>query len=249
MIRVVNTPHLPKGEVRHIIIGEKYRDLLENAICSHNLEAFWMPDNPFVDPRMSGHADISAAHAGKNIIILREYLKNSEFINNLEQAGFEICYIDNPAEKSYPYDAELNFCAVDDKLIHNEKTAVKIDTSEYNHIIRVNQGYTRCSVCVVNESSIITADKSIAEKSKSAGMNVLQIDSGFVKLDGFEYGFIGGASFKLNEKEIAFTGLIRDRKNKELIESFINKCNVKPVYLTDEDIFDIGSAVLLTEEV
>ena len=37
MIRTVEMPHLPKGRVRHIIIGEKYRNLLEKTGLSGNL--------------------------------------------------------------------------------------------------------------------------------------------------------------------------------------------------------------------
>ena len=69
MFKLIETPHLPKSKVRHIILGEKYRDLLENALTVHNFEPIWLKSNPHVDERLSGHADLSAAHIGKSIII------------------------------------------------------------------------------------------------------------------------------------------------------------------------------------
>ena len=33
MIRFVEKPHLPQGKVRQIIIGEKYKNVLESALA------------------------------------------------------------------------------------------------------------------------------------------------------------------------------------------------------------------------
>ena len=40
MIRFVEKPHLPQGEVRQIIIGEKYKNMLENALFEQNISQF-----------------------------------------------------------------------------------------------------------------------------------------------------------------------------------------------------------------
>lgn len=243
MFKLIETPHLPKSKVRHIIIGEKYRDLLENALTVHNFEPIWLKSNPHVDERLSGHADLSAAHIGKSIII-SEYLKPCEQIRNL----ISIEYTPNPKQAIYPYDAGLNFCIIGDKLFFNPKTsnaaAVK---SGCKHLIAVRQGYTKCSICVVDENSIITSDKHIAEKAETIGMDALYLPDPFIKLNGFDHGFIGGASFKISESELAFTGTIEDTNIKNKIESFLSERCIKPIYLIDKPIFDIGSAIPLTE--
>lgn len=41
MIRFVEKPHLPQGEVRQIIIGEKYKNVLENALFEQNIAPIW----------------------------------------------------------------------------------------------------------------------------------------------------------------------------------------------------------------
>lgn len=250
MIRNIKTPHLPKGEVRHIILGKKYRNLLENALIQHKLTPIWLDDNMCVDKRLSGHADLSAVHICENNIVLSEYLQECEVSNKVSELGYHTKFVADPADNNYPHDAQLNFCIVNDKLIYNSKTAAEsiVGGLEVNTRIPVNQGYTKCSVCVVDEQSIITADKMIAQAAELSGMNVLLINEPFVALDGFEYGFIGGASFKISADEIAFTGQITDSDIRNKIEAFLHSRKIKPIYLTDNKIFDIGSAIPLTEE-
>ncbi len=244
MFKLIETPHLPESKVRHIIIGEKYRYLLKNALITHNLEPIWLKSNPHVDERLSGHADLSAVHIGKSII-LSEYLNSCEQIHKL----INIKYVPDPMQAVYPYDAALNFCIVADKLFYNPKSANAklVKKCGCKHLIAVKQGYTKCSICVVDENSIITSDKRIAEKAEIFGMNALYLPEQFVKLDGFDHGFIGGASFKIRKSELAFTGAIEDTNIKYKIESFLSERGIKPIYLTDKPIFDIGSAIPLTE--
>lgn len=243
MFKLIKTPHLPESKVQHIIIGEKYRYLLENALITHNLEPIWLKSNPHVDERLSGHADLSAVHIGKSII-LSEYLKSCERIHNI----INVEYVPDSKQAVYPYDAGLNFCIVADKLFYNPKSATAAAAkSGCKHLIAVKQGYAKCSICVVDENSIITSDKRIAEKAESFGMDALYLPEPFVKLDGFDHGFIGGASFKISKSELAFTGAIEDTNIKSKIESFLSERGIKPIYLTDKPIFDIGSAIPLTE--
>ncbi len=244
MYKLIETPHLPKSKVRHIILGEKYRNVLESALFTHDLEPVWLKSNPHVDERLSGHADLSAVQIVKSVI-LSEYLNPCEQIHKI--VGVE--YVPDPQQAVYPYDAGLNFCIVGDKLFFNPKTANAklVEKCGCKQFIPVKQGYTKCSICVIDENSIITSDKRIAEAAENAGMDALYLSEPFVKLDGFGYGFIGGAAFKISETDIAFTGKIVDTIVERKIESFLSRRNINPIYLTDSQIFDIGSAIPLTE--
>lgn len=245
MIKRIETPHLPNGKVKHIIIGKKYRNVLENALLEHNLSPIWLDDDPFVDERLSGHADLSAVQLD-NTLICAEYLKDCECINKVSEHGFNVQFTNDP-KRNYPDDAGLNFCVIGKRLVYNPKTAISINTYGYQ-CIPVRQGYTKCSVCVVDENSIITSDKMIASALTGEGMNALYINEPFVVLEGFKYGFIGGASFKISKNELAFTGVIKNEAIRKQIEYFLTDRNIEPVYLTDNEIFDIGSAIPLTEE-
>lgn len=244
MYKLIETPHLPKSKVRHIILGEKYRNVLESALFVHDLEPVWLKSNPHVDERLSGHTDLSAVQICKSVI-LSEYLNPCEQIHKI----VEVEYVPEPQQAVYPHDAGLNFCIVGDKLFFNPKTANAklVEKCGCKQFIPVKQGYTKCSICVIDENSIITSDKRIAEAAENAGMDALYLSEPFVKLDGFGYGFIGGAAFKISETDIAFTGKIVDTIVERKIESFLSRRNINPIYLTDSQIFDIGSAIPLTE--
>lgn len=246
MTRFIEKPHLPQGEVRQIIIGEKYKNVLEIALFERNIAQIWLKNNNFVDERLSGHCDLMAAHLGGNRLAVQlSVADNCEFINNAEL----IC-TENPSKQEYPYDAGLNICIVGERLIYNPKSANMLIVSQLEGTKLIcKQGYTKCSICVVDENSIITADNKIAAIATAAGMDVLHISEKITALDGFEHGFIGGASFKISRNKMAFTGVITDKRERSRIERFLNERGIAPVYLTDAPIFDIGSAIPITEEI
>ena len=76
MLGFIEKPHLPQSRVRHIIIGNKYRNTLENALIQNNLSPIWLRNNEFADERLSGHCDLMAAHLGGSRITVYEFLKN-----------------------------------------------------------------------------------------------------------------------------------------------------------------------------
>lgn len=247
MLRFLDKPHLPQSEVKHIILGEKYKKCLEKPLIEHNLSPIWLKNNDFVDERLSGHCDLMAAHLGGKTVATLEFLRNSYIFNNI---NVEQITIPNPMEKAYPMDAGLNFCIVGDNLIYNPKTACDSVVSLLKCAkIPCKQGYTKCSICVVDENSIITADSKIAQLAAAHGIDALLVDRRLSTLHGFDYGFIGGATFKISKNKIAFTGTINNVTERERIESFLMERNIEAVYLTDNELFDIGSAIPLTEEV
>lgn len=142
-------------------------------------------------------------------------------------------------------ESALNICIVGDYSICNEQTSGM--RLSWLKRIPVKQRYARCSICVVDERSIITADHGIA-KSCQGLLDVLEIEPGHIELPGFDYGFIGGCSFKLNAHELAFTGNLRTHPDAERIESFLRERGVKSVCMTDGPLLDIGSAVPVQEK-
>ena len=250
MLGFVEKPHLPQSRVRHIIIGEKYRKTLENALIQNNLSPIWLKNNEFVDERLSGHCDLMAAHLGGRRIVACEFLRNSQLINNSNIPDIELLTVPNPTGKAYPMDAGLNFCLIGRKLIYNPNTANCAVVSKLDcEMIPCKQGYTKCSICVVDENAIITADTKIAQIAAENGIEALLVEKDIAALDGFEYGFIGGASFKIDRNKIAFTGIIKKTDEKNKIESFLSRRGIEAIYLTEHELFDIGSAIPLTEEI
>lgn len=252
MSAFVELANLPK-EASALIIGEKYAEILQNPLKNLGIDLLLVPNNPFVDSRLSGHADISVFHAGGERIYLAGYLKGTEFERELLGLGAELIYPDAVQSATYPQDAQFNACAVGKRLIYapkvTEKTIADYFTNEQGtNLTPIRQGYVKCSVCVVDENSIITADQGIAKAAKHNGFNVLRITPGFIDLPGFAYGFIGGSAFRLSEHIMAFTGLLDGHPDKAGILEFIRSRGLHPVFLTKNRIFDIGSALPILEK-
>ena len=73
-------------------------------------------------------------------------------------------------------------------------------------LIPVKQGYAKCSLCIVSENAVITADEGLAYTLCRAGLDVLKIIPGCIRLPGYGYGFIGGCCGKLDAATMAFAG-------------------------------------------
>lgn len=245
MEKYITTPHLPKGKVGSAAIGERYRTRLEVPLIALGIEVLWLPDSPNVDVRLAGHADLSLVHMGGATVVCAG---NGSIVNVLTTRGYKVIRAKAPGLR-YPQDCALNACIVGNKLFHRLDATAKevIGAAEKLELINISQGYAKCCICVVDENSIITSDNGIARAAAKHGVNVLEITPGWIELDGFEYGFIGGASFKLSRNEMAFTGRLDKHPDYYNIKSFIDSRGISMVTLTDGPAFDIGSVVLLSE--
>ena len=233
-----------------IAIGEKYSGVLGNSLESLDISTVYVPDNPFVDERLSGHADLSVFHAGGKDIFLAPYLNNTKLSKKIADLGFNIHFLNIKQDKLYPLDAALNACAFGDTLIYNKNVTSQdiVKHFEEHNLISTKQGYARCSVCILDENSIITSDRGIYNAAVASDVEALLVTQGYVKLPGFQYGFLGGASFKIARDKLCFTGTLNSHPDKNRILDFLNSRNVEPLFLTDLPIFDIGGAVPITEK-
>ena len=251
MSAFVRRPNLPV-RCGAVIIGKKYAEKLAKQLESLGFSCFFVPDNPYLDPRLSGHADLSVLHTGGEELLLAPYLKGSSLAESLAARGAALRFPDVRQSESYPNDAQFNVCFVGSHILYHEKVVppkiVDILTKSDGKAVRCRQGYARCAVCVVDECSLITADRGIAAAASAAGISVLRISPGFVRLDGFPYGFLGGASFKLGKDVMAFTGRLDAHPDRGRIMDFLKERQIRPLYLTDEEIFDIGTAIPILEK-
>lgn len=227
-----------------LLIGERYRPRLQEPLCARGTDVLWLPDNPDIDPRLAGHADLCVYRASDRTVFCAQGIYD-HFVNYVTNRGYELRVIGQQGSK-YPADAGLCLCAVGHNVIYNERTA---DPAVLPYLsgtlVDVPQGYTKCSVCVVSDDAIITADDVIARRAASAGLDVLKISPGHIVLEGFDTGFIGGASFLIADRTLVFTGTLDMHPDADAIDRFLAKHGVRAVYLTDEPVFDIGGAVAL----
>lgn len=255
--RPVQNPNLPQGNVKAVAVGEPYIPLVYDALCMFGIDVTPIPICNCVDVRVSGHADISTHHlGGSNLIVSADTY--SETYNNLEKMSskfglgkWSIIRSSAAYDPNYPGDVHLNALRIGKFLFcntnHTDVRLLEYCRENAVEIVHVNQGYSRCSVCVVSKSAAITADTGLAEAMEQKGIDVLKIRRGFIDLPGFDYGFIGGASGKISRDKLCFTGSLNDHPDKTIIENFIRSHGVEPVVLTSRSCIDIGSIIPLIE--
>ena len=226
----------------NIIIGQKYKNLLETAINPYFSTIIWLPDNPNVAEAVSGHADLSAFSAPDGMLFAAPYLKGKL------PTDLNATYCDIIQSPDYPNDAQLNILTVGNYIICNPKTASKEIVSYLTNklnlkLISVKQGYARCSTAAVG-NGLITADKGIYSAAVKNQIPVLKIREDYIKLPGYKTGFIGGAMVTIDKSTIAFTGNINNHPDADEIISFANDMGVEIISLTDGELIDIGSGIL-----
>lgn len=223
-----------------VLIGERYRPALAQSLAAQEIEAFWVPDDAALDPRLAGHADLVVFCAGMRIFAAEEIY--NYIVSYLTNRGYLVEPVTGLG-KNYPADVPLCICATGKYTIYNPATAYAPAVAAAGGIpVHVNQGYTRCAVLVVDDASIIMGDAGVCRAAKSAGMDTLYIEPGYVTLDGYDTGFIGGASFTIGDT-VYFTGTLDSHPDRERILRFITEHGKRPVFLTDRPIFDIGGAI------
>ncbi len=246
-MKFIEKPNLPQSRVTVAAIscaaGESTKKL--NGLGIKTLQ---IPANTRLPVPVNSHADLQLLHSGKNnLFVQNEHL----FLGELSQK-FNLAKIREEAGNKYPKDVRLNCAIIGSNLISNTKTIAReiLELAEHSglNIINVNQGYTKCSICVVNENAIITDDESIYTAAGNFLNDALLVSKGSISLNGYNYGFIGGCCGKIDKDKIAFNGRIESHGDCNQIIDFLNRHNIECIELNSERLTDIGGILPLCEE-
>lgn len=239
-------PNLPEREVTLVAVSGQAG---ETAVKLKELGISCLKVNPDFNLPLpvNSHADIQLLHAGNDgVFCHRKHLFAGELIEK-----YRILQIKEETGNEYPKDVFLNCTIINDKIICNPKTiAPEILEYAYNRsltVIPVKQGYSKCSICVVNESAIITDDESVFAAAGNFLDDVLFVSKGSISLNGYNYGFIGGCCGKISDNKIAFNGRIESHANCNSIIDFLKKHSVAPIELTNNRLLDIGGILPLLQ--
>lgn len=194
---------------------------------------------------VSSHADMLLLDAGDCLFTYEGYTFAEK--DALFGKFSKTVRLPDPTSSEYPHDVSLNIAVVGNNVFANTKSASLVAlehlTSLGKTIIHVNQGYAHCSVCVVNDNALITADRGIADAAQKNGLDVLLIESGHVTLPPYSYGFIGGASGS-DEENVYFCGSLSYHPNGEEIKKFCISHGKTPVELSDSPLCDVGGILI-----
>jgi len=222
-----------------IVLANGLEESFYNYVQTKGYQVVKLKESNSTYQSIAKHPDIFSFSLGDQLIIAPEITKNfSEDIKN------HLIWGKSKIKREYPGNICYNVARVGSFAIHNTKYTDPVIKERLEcQWIHVNQGYTKCNTLIVNEDSIITSDKSIYKETIKEGLNCLLIRPENIILRGLDYGFIGGASIKIND-EIVFYGNITNHPDYPQIKKFIECRNLKIKYF-EFPLEDIGSGIEL----
>lgn len=147
--------------------------------------------------------------------------------------------------RTYPLNCAYNIARIGRFVICNTKYADKKILRYYSEnnytIINVKQGYSKCNICPITDNKFITEDAGIYKTVKETDEIIpIYKKVGDVCLNGFDYGFIGGATGQF-DNNILFTG----KPSPDLIQ-IIEDNNKNVISLSNDKMLDLGSIISFT---
>ena len=233
------------------IMNEKANQTMIKNIEALGFQVLTMPAHPNVSGACSGHPDISFCRIAQDTLIYAENC-NSDFIATLKKWGLKMIPGKTPLQSQYPYDIPYNGVRIGQYFLHNlrytDQVVTKMCQEMGLEMLPVNQGYTCCSTAVVREDLAITADVGIAKALQSTKKikTLLISPQKEIQLPGMDYGFIGGATGRMDDHTFVVTGDIKHLENGKEIQEFLRKNDVQLINLTHEKPVDLGTLLFFT---
>lgn len=215
---------------------------IADKLQAYGLEILPTETSYNVSNPISRHADVLYLNTDTAIYVSDCQKNNIEF---LKSRGYNIKSVKLKA--GYKTECMLNVVVSDNLIVANSKVCnPDILLSANKKFINVNQGYTKCSTVVLSKDNFITEDIGIYKAVKAGEKNCLLIEKGHVQLNGYDYGFIGGAAAVLNNHNtILFFGNIKKHPQYDKIKEFCNNLNYDIDYIENIPLQDIGGVVII----
>lgn len=235
--------------MKYLIIDERMRDIEKQTLQRLGYELIEIKKSTKIYSEISSHVDIFACKV-KNKIIAEKHVYDI-LKNKLKK--YIIIQGNSAIQNVYPKDINYNVCIVGNKAIHNFKytdSQIVQELKKNNfELINVKQGYSNCSIAVIDENSIILNDKGLYNNLKDSGLDILFLDyMPDIKLlnENGKYsemnGFIGGAIARIDDNIVVF-GDLNKVDNKSYIRKIIEKKNLNIIDFCGLDVIDYGGII------
>ena len=236
-----------------LIIDKRMRKVERESLEKLGYNLIEIQKSLDVYEEISSHVDIFVCQIGKKIIV-----EPSQY-ETIQKSIYEKLKIEKGQEKvgnNYPDDIKYNVCTIGKKALHNfefcdSKIKQELIKQEYE-LINTTQGYTNCSIAVINERSAIVTDKGLYKILQKHSIDVLylQYEPDIKLLSGQGYskrkGFIGGAISRIGDKIIIF-GDLKKIDKEGIIREFISRKGLEILEFEGLDVVDYGGIVEIDE--
>ncbi len=245
--KFLDNPNLPTKKVTSVFshVDDK---ALKKAFDKFSIKVIDVCENRLLDTPVSKHADILTNYVGNSTFLVEK--NQIELCNFIKDNDGKYVIIDN-IKYPYPNDCILNFADIGDYIICN-KSILTDDVTRIlpdKQIIDVKQGYSKCSVCICKYNTVITDDISIFNSLlQYDDIKSLLVEKGSVKIDKYDYGFIGGCCGLIDKDLLLFNGDLSMHSDFDKIKKFLYDNGVNYIHIKGKPLTDIGSIIPIMEK-
>lgn len=244
-MKTILNANLPQNRVTHVALSCEAYDLV-GYLDTLGINTVQIKTSNKILPCLASHTDLHILPLGAAEVWISRDQRASKPI--LEQLGFNVHVLEEDLSINYPNDVMLNAAIVGNNVFLNKKSICKDINFTDKNIINVKQGYTKCSICIINSNAIITDDKGIHSAATTNQMDSLLIEKGDIVLRGLNYGFIGGCCGLLDKSTLLFNGNLKTHRNYDRIIGFLKNYKVDAMSFGRYPLTDIGGIVPLLEK-
>lgn len=249
MQNYIKIPNIPKHSVSLVIVDNRINEKSEKALKKRDIRVIKTARVNSLYDAVSSHPDMQIHHLGDNVLVCEKSLCDY-YKKQIPSA--EIIPGSSALTEKYPNDIAFNCARVGDFLFHKLSFTDSEILAYYKRngvkLINVKQGYSKCSIGIINERAVITSDRGINAEAIKNGIDSVAIRNDEIILKGLNCGFFGGICGLIDEKTLCVNGNIEKLHDYRVIYDFCEKYNVKIINLNDSFPEDIGSILPICEE-
>ncbi|SHJ11304.1 DUF6873 family GME fold protein [Lutispora thermophila] len=249
MSTFLENPNLPQNKVKIVVLDYRTDDEILSNLSNMGIEIIRTERCFELYEAIDGHPDILMHHVGGNSLVIAPNIYD-KVAERFHKKGFALTKGATWLQRNYPQNIAYNVLRLGKLAFHNTKYTdpeiIRIYEKNDVRLVHVNQGYTKCSVCIIDENSVITHDIGVARVMEKHGIEVLVIEPGGIDIIGLNYGFIGGTSGLISKNTIVFTGSMKEMKCYNKILEYVALKGIDIKILSNKKIMDIGSIMPLS---
>lgn len=227
----------------HVLVNKKLPEEIKLALQKENFKVFETCKVNSLDAKIETHPDMQVHFLSKNCAVCAPEVHS--YYQKILPKNITLYKGDRNLSVTYPGDCAYNIARMGGYAFGNLKAAAPMLQKLYHSygipFLHINQGYAKCNICIVNDHAIITEDQGIrACLSKIEGIDCLYLQPGEVLIEGFPYGFIGGATGSIDNC-VYFCGSLSNFSQKDKVFVFLEKHHASFVELSASPLEDYGS--------
>jgi hypothetical protein len=245
----IKQPFIPNNQVKLMAVDSQIPEKMLNKLASFGIDFIFTPVCHQLYDSIQSHPDVQIHPLGSNQIVICPNTY-ADISSQLNKYSFDCICGQKVLESNYPENIAYNVARVGDYIVHKTKftdTVIREILQESVAYLNTNQGYSKCSVAIINTNTIITTDKSIKKVASDNEINALLIRPGNIGLKNKEHGFIGGCAGLISPDILAVTGTLRTHPDYTEIKEFLKKQKISILELSNEPPIDYGSLIPLLE--